>query len=107
MQFGILAANYPVTEEDLQSYELPGWALQFKSKLFGLEIDATRLHEIRTDRRAKSRYASIEQCRYEVEQIKKFYIKEDIPTIDTTTRSIEEISTKIIAKTRLKRFQYG
>jgi regulator of PEP synthase PpsR (kinase-PPPase family) len=107
MQFGILAANYPITEEDLENHELPSWAVQFKNKLFGLEIDAMRLHEIRTDRRAQSRYASIQQCEYEVEQIKKFYNKEDIPTIDTTTRSIEEIATKIIAKTRLKRFQYG
>jgi [pyruvate, water dikinase]-phosphate phosphotransferase / [pyruvate, water dikinase] kinase len=107
MQFGILAANYPITEEDLENHELPTWALQFKNKLFGLEIDATRLHEIRTDRRAQSRYASIEQCEYEVKQIKKFYLKEDIPTIDTTTRSIEEIATKIIAKSKLKRFQYG
>ncbi len=107
MQFGILAANYPVTEEDLESYELPSWAVQFKNKLFGLEIDAARLHEIRTERRANSRYASIEQCEFEVSQISKFYKREDIPTIDTTTKSIEEIATKILAKTRLKRFQYG
>jgi len=107
MQFGILAANYPITEDDLDNHELPSWALQFKDKLFGLEIDAMRLHEIRTDRKAQSRYASVEQCEYEVAQIKKFYLREDIPTIDTTTRSIEEIATKIIAKTRLKRFQYG
>jgi [pyruvate, water dikinase]-phosphate phosphotransferase / [pyruvate, water dikinase] kinase len=107
MQFGILAANYPITEEDLENYDLPSWALQFKNKLFGLEIDATRLHEIRTDRRAQSRYASIEQCQFEVKKIKQLYIREDIPTIDTTARSIEEIATKIIAKTKLKRLQYG
>jgi regulator of PEP synthase PpsR (kinase-PPPase family) len=107
MQFGILTANYPITDDDLESYELPTWALQFKNKLFGLEIDATRLHEIRTERRAKSRYASIQQCEYEVAQFKKLYSKEDIPTIDTTTRSIEEIATKILAKTGLERFQYG
>jgi len=107
MQFGLLAANYPITEDDLESYELPSWALQFKNKLFGLEIDSARLHEIRTERRANSRYSSLQQCEYEVAQIKKFYTREDIPTIDTTTRSIEEIATKIIAKTHLKRFQYG
>ena len=107
MQFGILAANYPITEEDLENHELPTWALQFKNKLFGLEIDANRLHEIRTDRRAQSRYASIQQCKYEVAEVKKFYLREDIPTIDTTTRSIEEIATKIIAKSKLKRLQYG
>lgn len=107
MQFGILAANYPITDDDLDSYELPSWALQFKNRLFGLEINATRLHEIRTERRAKSRYASIRQCEYEVKQINKLFTKEAIPTIDTTTRSIEEIATKILARTGLERFQYG
>jgi len=107
MQFGILAANYPITEEDLENFELPSWAFQFKHKLFGLKIDAKRLHEIRTERRANSRYASTAQCENEVRQINRFYQQEDIPTIDTTTRSIEEIATKIIEKTQLKRFQYG
>ncbi|MFK5986236.1 MAG: pyruvate, water dikinase regulatory protein [Pseudomonadota bacterium] len=107
MQFGILAANYPITEEDLENYELPSWALQFKHKLFGLEIEAPRLQEIRNERKPNSRYSSMQQCRYEVSRINKFYQKEDIPTIDTTSRSIEEIATKIIAKTKLKRYQYG
>jgi len=103
MQFGIMAANYPITEEDLENHELPTWALQFKDKLFGLEIESSRLHEIRTERRADSRYASIEQCEYEVNQINKIYHSEAIPTINTTSRSIEEIATKIIARTNLKR----
>ncbi len=76
--------------------------MQFKGKLFGLEIEAARLHEIRTERRADSRYASIEQCEFEVNQIKKLYTREAILTINTTIRSIEEIATKIIAKSHLK-----
>lgn len=103
MQFSILAANYPITEDDLDSYELPGWALQFKDKLFGLEIEAQRLHEIRTERRANSPYASLKQCQYEVGQVKKLFARAAIPTIDTTSRSIEEIATKIIARRHLKR----
>ncbi len=103
MQFGLQAANYPITEDDLQNYELPTWAEQFQHKLFGLKIDPQRLHEIRTERRANSPYASIEQCQLEVRQINKLYQREAIPTIDTTSRSIEEIATKIIAKTHLKR----
>lgn len=103
MQFGIMAVNYPISEEDLENYELPSWALQFKGKLFGLEIEADRLHEIRTERRADNRYASIKQCEFEVKQIKKFYTREAIPTINTTIRSIEEIATKIIAKSHIKR----
>jgi regulator of PEP synthase PpsR (kinase-PPPase family) len=103
MQFGIQAANYPITEDDLENHELPTWAEQFKDKLFGLKIDARRLHEIRTERRANSPYASLQQCEFEVKQINKLYAREAIPIIDTTIRSIEEIATKIIAKTSLKR----
>ncbi len=103
MQFGLQAANYPITEDDLENHELPAWAEQFKDKLFGLKIDADRLHEIRTERRANSPYASLQQCEFEVTQINKLYSREAIPTIDTTSRSIEEIATKIIAKTNLKR----
>ncbi len=107
MQFGILTANYPVTEDDLENYELPSWALQFRNKLFGLEIDAVRLHEIRTERRPNSRYASLPQCEYEVAQIRNIFSKEAIPTVNTSTHSIEEIATRILVKTGLKRFQYG
>lgn len=103
MQFGIQAANYPVTDDDMENHELPTWAEQFKHKLFGLKIDAHRLHEIRTERRPNSPYASLQQCKYEVKQINTFYEREAIPTLDTTIRSIEEIATKIIAKTNLKR----
>lgn len=103
MQFSILAANYPITEDDLDHYELPTWALQFKDKLFGLEIEPKRLHEIRTERRANSPYASLQQCQYEVNQVKKLFTRAAIPTIDTTSRSIEEIATKIIARRHLKR----
>ncbi|MCU7818251.1 MAG: kinase/pyrophosphorylase [gamma proteobacterium symbiont of Lucinoma myriamae] len=103
MQFGIQAANYPITEDDLENHELPTWAEQFKDKLFGLKIEAHRLHEIRTERRANSPYTSLQQCEFEVKHIHKLYVREDIPTIDTTIRSIEEIATKIIAKTNLKR----
>lgn len=103
MQFGIHAANYPITEEDLENHELPGWALQFKDKLFGLQIDALRLHDIRTERRANSRYASLEQCRHEAILIKQLLEKEAIPSIDTTSLSIEEIATRIIAKRGLER----
>ncbi|WP_198263729.1 posphoenolpyruvate synthetase regulatory kinase/phosphorylase PpsR [sulfur-oxidizing endosymbiont of Gigantopelta aegis] len=103
MQFDIMVANYPITEDDLEKYELAPWATQFKNKLFGLEIDTPRLQEIRTERHANSTYSSIKQCEFEVSRIKKLYRQENIPTINTTYRSIEEIATRIIAKAGLKR----
>lgn len=103
MQFGILAANYPFVGEDLERATLPPYLLKHRNKLYGMTISPQRLHEIRTERRANSQYASLEQCEKEVAQIDRLFKNEHIPFIDTTARSIEEIATKIIAKSGLKR----
>jgi len=96
VQFGINAANYPLTEEDLENTDLPKHLEKYKYKLFGLSIDVDRLHQIRTKRRANSKYSSYEQCEYEVKQAEKMMTKHDIPFMYSTFHSIEEISTSII-----------
>ncbi len=103
MQFGLFAANYPLTEEDLESGDLPRKLLPYKHKLFGLTIDPDRLAAIREERRAGSRYASIKQCRWELEEVRLIYQRHQIPVIDTTRLSVEEIATQIILRTGLKR----
>jgi len=103
MQFGIKAANYPLTEEDLGSLTLPDSLKPFKHKLFGLTIDPERLAAIRNERRANSRYASINQCYYEVEEVEDLYRQEQIPYLSTTDLSVEEISTRIMMETNLER----
>lgn len=107
MQFGILAANYPFVDEDLERECLPEHMEKYRNKLFGLDIAPQRLHEIRTVRRANSKYSSLQQCEQEVEQMNRIFYREKIPTINTTSRSIEEIATQIIARAGLKRYQYG
>jgi regulator of PEP synthase PpsR (kinase-PPPase family) len=102
MQKGLLAANYPITEEDLQSHELPKSLLEYRQKLFGLTIAPMRLHEIRDKRRPDSHYAELEQCNYEVRQAERWFKEYHIPYISTTALSIEEIATKILAQTELK-----
>ncbi|MGO3300499.1 MAG: kinase/pyrophosphorylase, partial [Pseudoalteromonas sp.] len=47
LQYGIKAANYPITEEDLETGKLPTCLVDYKHKLFGLTIDPVRLAEIR------------------------------------------------------------
>ena len=106
MQFGIRAANYPITEEDMDNHGLPKPLRSHKHKLFGLTIRPERLQQIRTERRANSRYASLDQCRMEVETVERLYQSESIPWLDTTSRSVEEIATKILAATGLKRHQF-
>ena len=103
LQFGIRVANYPLTEEDLDDNRLPKVLREHKNKLFGLMIDAERLVAIRNERKANSRYASFSQCQMELRAIEGIYISEGIKYLNVTEMSIEEISTRILQATGLKR----
>ncbi|MCM2972625.1 posphoenolpyruvate synthetase regulatory kinase/phosphorylase PpsR [Larsenimonas suaedae] len=106
LQFGIRAANYPLTDDDLDdngSLSLPASLMKHRHKLFGLTIDIRRLTAIRTERRPDSRYCSMDQCMREVEQAEALYRRHGIPFIDTTRFSIEEISTRMMNETGLQR----
>lgn len=96
LQFGISAANYPLTEEDFQSTRLPIPLKDYRKKLYGLTIDLEQLYRIRQKRRPDSRYASKRQCQKEITVAEELYQIENIPSINTTTVSIEEIATKIV-----------
>lgn len=106
MQFGIKAANYPFTEDDMDNLRLPEALKRNKHKLFGLTINPDRLHEIRECRLGNSRYSSLRQCRLEVSEVEMLYKKERIPFVNTTYHSVEEIATKILDKTGLKRHMF-
>ncbi|AEY02167.1 PEP synthetase regulatory protein [Oceanimonas sp. GK1] len=106
LQFGIRVANYPFIDQDMSRMNLPAALKANRHKLFGLTIDANRLQEIRQRRRADSRYATIEQCRYELGQVERLFRMEAIPFIDTTFHSVEEISVKILEKTGIRRKIY-
>lgn len=103
LQFGIRVANYPLTEEDLDDNRLPSILKQHKNKLFGLMIDAERLVAIRTERKAGSRYASFNQCQMELRAIEAIFMTEGIPYLNVSEMSIEEISTRVLQMTGLKR----
>ncbi|QQS16498.1 MAG: kinase/pyrophosphorylase [Neisseriales bacterium] len=103
LQYGINAANYPLTPEDLQSAALPHSLMPHLRKLFGLTIDPNRLHHIRNERRSNSHYASLDNCHFEVGRAESMFRKHDLPFISTTHRSIEEISAKIIHQTGIQR----
>lgn len=103
LQFGIWAANYPFAEDELSSLRLPAALKPYKKKLFGLSIEAERLQQIRTERCPNSLYASIEQCRLEVAEVETMYQREGIPYINSTYFSIEEIATKVLTLSGVKR----
>jgi regulator of PEP synthase PpsR (kinase-PPPase family) len=106
MQFGIKAANYPLIPEDLEANRVPPSLLPLKQKVWGLSIAPERLHQIRSERRPDSRYAELENCRYEVSAAEKLMRQAQIPFLDSTTKSIEEIATHMLHEAHLVRRVY-
>jgi regulator of PEP synthase PpsR (kinase-PPPase family) len=103
LQFGIKAANYPITEEDMQYEQLPEPLRPFKERLYGLTTDLKRLANVRQERRPDSRYSSLEQCRYELRAVEDMYLRHKIPFINTSAMSVEEIAARIIRDNGLHR----
>lgn len=106
LQYGIKAANYPFTEDDMDNLKLPPELKRNSHKLFGLTIAPERLSAIRNERRQNSRYASMRQCRAEISEVEALYRKEKIPYLNSTHLSVEEISAKVLDITGLKRHNY-
>ncbi len=98
MQYGVKAANVPLIPDDFERGTLPTPILPHRSKLFGLTIQPERLSEVRHERRPDSKYASLQQCRYEVAEAEALMRRESIRWLSTTTKSIEEISTTVLQK---------
>lgn len=103
LHYGVYAANYPLTEDDLEHGHFPEVLLPHRNKLFGLTIEADRLVQIRNERRPDSRYASLQQVNYEVNAAEQLFRKLGIGFLNTTTSSIEEIATTIIHEAAIKR----
>jgi regulator of PEP synthase PpsR (kinase-PPPase family) len=103
LQYGIYAANCPLTEEDLEANQLPQAVRAYPRKLFGLTIDPQRLQQIRSVRRPESRYASLQQVQFELRAADQLYRRFGIPHLDTTHSSVEEISSRILQVTGIPR----
>lgn len=106
MQFGIRAANSPLNDDDLDAASLPKYIQPFRHRIYALTIDPERLHQIRQQRRPNSRYASLAQCRKEVQSAEEIFQVEHLPFLSTTKHSIEEIASQIIQDMGLKRRLY-
>ncbi len=106
MQFGVKAANYPLIPEDLDNQQLPAALLPWRKKLWGLSIRPERLHQIRSERRPDSRYASLSNCRHEIQAAEAMLRAHGIPFLESTNMSIEELSTTILHQTGLVRHLY-
>ena len=103
LQYGVYAANYPLTEEDFETGQLPDFLRQHTKKLYGLTITPERLRQIRKERRPMGKYSSAQQVRYELRESEKIFKRYGIPNVDTTEFSIEEISSRILDSTGVDR----
>ncbi len=106
MQHGLKAANYPLIPEDFERRQLPPALMPYKKKIFGLTIGPERLSEIRSERRPGSQYASMENCRMEVNEAEAMMRRSGIRWLSTTTKSIEEIATTILQELQPERLVY-
>ncbi len=103
LQYGVFAANFPLTDDELENGELPRFLVQQKHKLYGLTIAPDRLRQIRKERRPLGKYASAQQVRFELRESAKIFRRYNIPYVDTTEFSIEEISSRILDSTGVER----
>ena len=103
LQYGVYAANFPLTDEEFDSGTLPDFLINLKQKIVGLTIAPTRLQQMRKERRALGQYSSMQQVRYELREAEKIFKKCGVPVIDTTEFSIEEISSRILNRAGVER----
>jgi regulator of PEP synthase PpsR (kinase-PPPase family) len=106
LQFGVKAANYPLIPEDLEKMKLPPSLLPLKHKIRGLTIMPERLQQIRQERKPDSKYASIENCKWEVQAAETLMNNAGVTYLNSTTKSIEELATTILHEAQLDRRVY-
>ena len=103
LQYGVYAANYPLTEGELETCTLPDILLDQKKKLYGLTIEPQRLQQIRKERRPLGNYSTAQQVSFELRAAETIFRRFKIPYVDTTKFSIEEISSRILDSTGVER----
>jgi regulator of PEP synthase PpsR (kinase-PPPase family) len=102
LQHGVFVANYPLVDEDFESIDLPRPLRKLRDRCFGIVTTPQRLSQVRTERRAHSRYASLEQCTYELRRSDALFRMHRIPTIDSSASSVEEMATVILQGMKIR-----
>jgi regulator of PEP synthase PpsR (kinase-PPPase family) len=97
VNYGVRAANVPLLDEDLISQKIPPSINNYQNRLFGLLSTPQRLHQVRQERRPNSPYSSLQQCAFEIKAAQHIYEAAAIPFLDTSDKSVEEISATVIS----------
>jgi [pyruvate, water dikinase]-phosphate phosphotransferase / [pyruvate, water dikinase] kinase len=103
LQYGVFAANFPFADGEFETGRLPASLVKHQRKLYGLTIAPERLQQIRHERRPNSNYSSPSQVDFEVRTAEAIFRRYDIPSINTTECSIEEIASRILDRTGVER----
>lgn len=102
LQYGLAVANYPLTDDDFPADELPSIIAPYAGKCFGLTTTPLRLSQVRHERRPESTYASLAQCTLELRRSEDLYRRNRVPFLNSSTKSVEEMSAVIMQSMRLR-----
>lgn len=102
MHYGFYTANYPLIPEDFERGALPAGLENHRQSMVGLRIEPARLHQIRSERRPDSTYASLKNCTEEVAAAERMMRRYGVDWLDSTHKSVEELSAAIVQKLKLK-----
>lgn len=102
LQYGLLVANYPLTDDDFPTDGLPRSVAAYAGRCFGLTTTPLRLSQVRHERRPDSRYASLEQCTLELRRAEDLYRRNRVPFLNSATKSVEEMSAVIMQTMNLR-----
>jgi len=92
---GLKAANFPLTPDHLNAFELPRDIVSNRKRAVGLTISPQYLHKIREKRYPGSSYAKLSTCTTELQQAEQLYMQHAIKTVKTDGKSIEELSVQV------------
>ncbi|MDR7188172.1 regulator of PEP synthase PpsR (kinase-PPPase family) [Microbacterium sp. BE35] len=102
LQYGLLVANYPLTDDDFPTDELPSMVASYAGRCFGITTTPLRLSQVRHERRPDSRYASLAQCSLELRRAEDLYRRNRVPFLNSSTKSVEEMSAVILQTLKLR-----
>jgi regulator of PEP synthase PpsR (kinase-PPPase family) len=100
LHYGLYVSNYPLTDHELEQKELPAALQAFRHKLFALTIDPYRLLQIRQQRYQGSTYSTADTCQREIAQAEALFRSHQVPCLNTTRMSVEEIGAMIVNRTK-------
>jgi [pyruvate, water dikinase]-phosphate phosphotransferase / [pyruvate, water dikinase] kinase len=101
LHYGLKAANYPITDDDFNHKTLPQGLTRNLHKCVLLVQSAERLSKIRQERYKNSQYASLEKCTEELKKLNVLAIIKNVPKVDVSNKSVEEIAANALKLTNI------